>query len=397
MSEWKTYRLEELSKGKGEYGIGASAIPYDKNKYTYLRISDINDDGTLNKSNLMSVDADKAELYLLAKNDIVFARTGNSTGRTYFYDGKDGQLVYAGFLIRFRIDENVVNPKILKYYTHSQPYYDWVKSFDTGGTRGNINAKTYGDMPIILPPRVIQDKIVDILSALDDKIELNRRINANLEAQAMALYKQWFVDFEPWNGVMPHDWREGCIADIVELLNGFAFKSSDFDENGIYRLITIKGVQDGKMSTEGADKLSTIPPQMPEWCLLQKGDILLSLTGNVGRCCLVDENNCLLNQRVAKIRPKNDYNKLFSYIMFRQNEMKAKLISIARGTAQMNLSPIETGKQLILVPSEVVLKDFGGKYNHIIDSILLNIEESSCLISLRDTLLKKLMNGGIIV
>ena len=180
MEEWKTYTLKELSKGKGEYGIGAPAIPFNKDKYTYLRITDINDDGTLNYSGLMSVDSEDAEKYLLEKNDIVFARTGNSTGRSYFYDGRDGVLVYAGFLIRFRLDDQKVNPKILKYYTHSQPYYNWVRSFDTGGTRGNINAKTYGDMPLCLPPHPIQNRIVEILDALDDKIENNRRINDNL-------------------------------------------------------------------------------------------------------------------------------------------------------------------------------------------------------------------------
>ena len=180
MSEWKTYTLKELSKGKGEYGIGAPSIPFDKDKYTYLRITDINDDGTLNKSGMMSVDSKDAQKYLLEKNDVVFARTGNSTGRSYFYDGSDGELVYAGFLIRFRLDDTKVNPKMLKYYTHSQPYYDWVKSIDTGGTRGNINARTYGDMPISFPPRNIQDRIVEILTVMDEKIGNNRRINDNL-------------------------------------------------------------------------------------------------------------------------------------------------------------------------------------------------------------------------
>lgn len=180
MEQWKEYRLEELCKGKGCYGIGASAVPYNPNKYTYLRITDINDDGTLNKTGLMSVDDENSSNYILQKNDLVFARTGNSTGRSYFYDGTDGILVYAGFLIKFSIDETKVNPRILKYYTHSKDYYDWVHSFDTGGTRGNINAKTYGQMPIILPPIDVQDKIVDVLKSLDDKIELNRQINDNL-------------------------------------------------------------------------------------------------------------------------------------------------------------------------------------------------------------------------
>ncbi len=182
MEEWKEYRLEELCKGRGTYGIGASAVPYDKSKYTYLRITDINDDGTINKKGLLSVDSPEACNYVLSKNDIVFARTGNSTGRSYFYDGTDGVLVYAGFLIKFSLDEKKVNPRILKYYTHSNKYYDWVNSFNTGSTRGNINAQTYGNMPILLPSRAIQDKIVSVLSSLDNKIELNRRINDNLIA-----------------------------------------------------------------------------------------------------------------------------------------------------------------------------------------------------------------------
>lgn len=180
-----TYTLGELSiNGKGSYGIGAPAVDFSKNKYMYLRITDINDDGTLSTSDRKSVDDPEAHKYVLHKNDIVFARTGNSTGRAYFYDERDGELVYAGFLIKFSLDPTKVNPKVLKYYTHSKPYYDWVKSFDTGATRGNINAQTFASMPITLPDKETQDRIVDILSAIDNKIRLNNRINHNLEEQA---------------------------------------------------------------------------------------------------------------------------------------------------------------------------------------------------------------------
>lgn len=181
MEEWKTYTLGELSVGgKGFYGIGAPAVEYSPEKYTYLRITDINDDGSLSSYDRKSVEADGAEKYILKENDIVFARTGNSTGRAYFYDNRDGELVYAGFLIKFSLDSEKVNPKILKYYTHSKTYYDWVRSFDSGATRGNINAQTFASMPIILPPRRVQDRIVELLSAIDDIIRNNNRINHNL-------------------------------------------------------------------------------------------------------------------------------------------------------------------------------------------------------------------------
>lgn len=394
MTKCKTYRLGELIE-KVIDNRGKSPQTSDIHYQPLIEINALGNKEVDYSAVRKYVDKDIYDTWFRSghpkKGDILFSTVG-TIGIASYMSSDLGCI--AQNIIALRTNE-LCESEYLYYYLISEKTRAELLNLDIGGVQPSIKVPHLLNIKLSLPPLSEQKRIAGILSALDDKIDLNRRINANLEAQAMALYKHWFVDFEPWNGVMPHDWREGCIADIVELLNGFAFKSSDFDENGHYRLITIKGVQDGKMSTEGADKLSTIPPQMPEWCLLQKGDILLSLTGNVGRCCLVDENNCLLNQRVAKIRPKNDYNKLFSYIMFRQNEMKARLISIARGTAQMNLSPIGTGKQPILVPPEVVLKDFGGKYNHIIDSILLNIEESSCLTSLRNTLLPKLMNNNI--
>ncbi len=191
--KFETKTLGELSSdGKGFYGINASAVPYNENRFTYLRITDINDDGTLNKSGLMSVDDKKAEKYLLKQNDIVFARTGGSTGRNYFYDGRDGQFVFAGFLIKFHIDESKVNPRFIKYYCLSQKYKDWVYSFNNCSTRGNINAQTYANMPVTLPPKEQQDLLVNTLSVLDKKIELNKKINQNLEEQAQAIFKKFF-------------------------------------------------------------------------------------------------------------------------------------------------------------------------------------------------------------
>lgn len=166
--------------GKGSYGIGASAVPFSKDLYTYLRITDIKDDGTLNLQDLKSVDDEKASQYLLKPNDIVFARTGASTGRNYFYDETDGEFVYAGFLIKFSIDEKKVNPKYIKYFCQSKQYKDWINSFNTGSTRGNINAQTLGKMPIPLIERKIQDTLVSVLSSIDEKIKQNNEINNNL-------------------------------------------------------------------------------------------------------------------------------------------------------------------------------------------------------------------------
>ncbi len=196
-NEWKIVKLKEITTdGKGHYGIGASAVDYDENLLTYLRITDITDDGRINKDGLKSVNDEDAKNYLLKKNDIVFARTGNSTGRSYFYEEKDGDLVFAGFLIKFNLDPIKVNPKYIRYYTLSDEYKNWIESFATGSTRKNINAKMYGDMEITLPPRYIQDAIVNLMNPFEEKIELNNEMNKTLEEMAQALFKRWFVDFE---------------------------------------------------------------------------------------------------------------------------------------------------------------------------------------------------------
>lgn len=179
---FETKKLKELSIGEGSYGIAASAVEYSKDLYTYLRITDIRDDGTIKFSGLKSVNSPQANCYLLRPNDIVFARTGGSTGRNYFYDGSDGRFVYAGFLIKFSIDSKKVNPLFIKYYCQSSKYRNWVTSFNTGSTRGNINAQTYGNMQIELPARQQQDFLVDTLRPIDKKIIENNKINDYLEA-----------------------------------------------------------------------------------------------------------------------------------------------------------------------------------------------------------------------
>lgn len=190
-------KLNDLSiGGKGSYGIAASAVERKADLPTYLRITDIFDDGTLNLSELKSVDAPNSDKYILKPNDIVFARTGGSTGRNYFYDGSDGVFVYAGFLIKFSIDPEKVNPKYVKYYCRSKQYNDWVQSFNTGSTRGNINAQTFGNMEIPLPERKQQDYLVSILEPIDEKIKNNKQVNDNLQQQAFSVFDNLIANAE---------------------------------------------------------------------------------------------------------------------------------------------------------------------------------------------------------
>ena len=282
--------------------------------------------------------------------------------------------------------------------------YTTLASLANGGAQQNLNAQIIKDYVLQMPSLADQRRIASILSSLDRKIELNNKINADLEEMAQAIFKNWFVDFEPFKdgkfvdselGMIPEGWKVGTIGDIVEFQNGFTFSSKDFSENGEYKIITINSVQDGCLVTEGSSKVTEYPTKMPAYCKLQSGDILLSLTGNVGRCCLVTETNLLLNQRVAKIKAKECYDNSFSYALFRLKETKELLISISRGTAQANLSPVEASKLPMVIPSEDARKSFSMISDSIMNKIISIHIENSRLSSLRDTLLPRLMSGEL--
>ena len=383
MSEWKEYKLEELTISKGCYGIGAPAIPYAPNKHKYLRITDINDDGTLNRDSMMSVDDKNADNYILKKNDIVFARTGNSTGRTYFYDGSDGKLVYAGFLIKFSLNEEKVNPRILKYYTHSKPYYDWVNSFDTGGTRGNINAKTYGAMPIVLPSRKVQDKIISILKPLDDKIELNHRINENLEQQAQALFKHWFVDFAPFKdnnfieseiGMIPKGWRVGTIDEIAKFKRG--------------KTITEKDIQIGNIPVVAGGKR---PAYYHSEYNAESPVVTISASGaNAGFMRMYHENIWASD---CSYIDKSCANIYWIYCFLANNKQLLK--HAQTGAVQPHVKASDVNKFVIKIPPMEIIKKFEIMVKRFFDDIGQNLQESRLLENLRDTLLPKLMSGEL--
>lgn len=394
--EWK---LKDLTvDGKGSYGIGAPAVPYQEDKLTYLRITDINDDGSLNFSDLKSVDAEDAEKYILKENDIVFARTGNSTGRSYFYEKQHGTFVYAGFLIKFSLDPNKVNPRILKYYTHSKPYFDWVNSFDTGATRGNINAKTYGDMEIELPSRKVQDKIVSILSSLDRKIELNNKINADLEEMAQAIFKNWFVDFEPFKdgkfvdselGMIPEGWKVGTLGDITKN------KSAKVKERNDVKVLSPVTTGELVLSEEYFTK-QVFSSSIAKYKIVNKGDFAYNPArvniGSLGRNEF-DFDGCVSPVYVV-FSVLDGYENYFD--LFRKTDFfKDSVASLAIGGVRQSLSYDDLSSIEVIIPSENAVEEFNNLYNQMKKTIKANKLESSRLSLLRDTLLPRLMSGEI--
>ena len=247
----------------------------------------------------------------------------------------------------------------------------------------------------------IQKKIGVILSRYDSLIENYQKQIKLLEEAAQRLYKEWFVDLhfpghentKTVDGV-PEGWEKKKLNNLVNLQSGYAFKSSTFEDSGQYKIVTIKNVKDGLFDGDNVSFIKSIPEKMPAHCLLQTGDILLSLTGNVGRVCFVIGKNYLLNQRVAKL---DSHYPAFTYCLFRNHDMFIAINNLANGAAQQNVSPIKIGELYILVADNGTMDRFeqiAGNYRLKIIDLQSQIR---LLTEARDRLLPKLMSGEMAV
>ena len=368
--------LAELSiGGKGSYGIGASAVPYSEGLYRYLRITDIKDDGTINFQDLKSVDNEKASEYLLKPNDIVFARTGASTGRNYFYDGTDGEFVYAGFLIKFSIDDTKVNPKYIKYFCQSKQYKDWIDSFNTGSTRGNINAQTLGKMPVPLLDRQQQDNLVSVLSSIDEKIKKNNEINNNLDQQAQALFRSQFLTQE----TLPAGWIKATLGEI-SLMGAGGDKpktvSTTQTENCPYPIYS-NGIND-----EGLYGFTN------EYKIKDES-ITVSARGTIGFVCLRHKPYTPIVRLVTLIPNTDVLSAKYLYLWLKNSPIHGT------GTTQQQLTVPDFRKTEIILPTKKEISSFTDTVTPLFEAMWANQDENTKLAKVRDSLLPKLMSGEL--
>ena len=164
--------LKDVVLRSGEYGSNTPATNYN-GEVRYIRITDITNDGALNNDMVSPTIMD--EKFLLNTNDMVFARTGNTVGKTYLH--KDGKMIFAGYLIRYKFNKKLMLPEFAISYTHTSTYYDWVNNTKKIGAQPNISAVQYDNMPIPVPPIKDQTLFVSIANQADkSKAELQQSI-----------------------------------------------------------------------------------------------------------------------------------------------------------------------------------------------------------------------------
>jgi type I restriction enzyme, S subunit len=165
--EWRETKLGDCLHARPYYGINASAVPYSDSLPTYLRITDISEDGRFRPDPRVSVKAASAKQFYLQCGDIVFARTGGSVGKSYLYNPQDGQLVFAGFLIRVRPNPEKLHPAFLSAYATTQMYWNWVRLMSMRSGQPGINGNEYAQMPLFLPHVSEQAAIAEVLTDID--------------------------------------------------------------------------------------------------------------------------------------------------------------------------------------------------------------------------------------
>ena len=343
----------------------------------------------------------------LERNDVLLNITGDSVARACIVPDEALPARVNQHVAIIRGDQSIVLNDYILYYLQFKKQY--LLSLSQGGaTRNALTKGMIEELEIPLPTLNKQKEIVSILKSLDDKIGVNRKINENLEQQAQALFKSWFVDFEPFKdgefeeselGMIPKGWRVGAIGDYCKVRSGYAFKSSWWSNSGI-PVVKIKNItDDGRLDMTDSSFVSNEHADLAKEFQTKVGDLLIAMTGaTIGKFCIVHSNNKLcVNQRVGKFfLGENPLKKLpFVYYNLRRPNVFEEIVRRGQGSAQPNISGKDIETISIIYPSEEIISQFNILLYSLFEKIICNLQESRRLATLRDTLLPKLMSGEL--
>jgi type I restriction enzyme S subunit len=306
----------------------------------------------------------------------------------------------------YRTNSQQLDPRYLVFVFRSPFFQAQLGNVSAQSTRPYVSITTQRRLLLHWHEPIIQRRVASVLGAYDDLIEVNRRRIALLEETARRLFEEWFIRFrfpghedhamvETSEGPLPQGWQVSKIGDVVQLKTGFPFKSSTFSSRGKWRIVTIGNVQDGAFDPNSESCIDVFPEKLPRYCVLKDGDVLISLTGNVGRTCLVHNGPFLLNQRVALVTPLEPRDWPYSYCVFRDPNMRTKLELISNGVAQQNLSPIVAAKLPIKLPPRDLRIEYDRITHPMLDLILKLESAQRRLASSRDLLLPRLISGDL--
>ena len=314
--EWKKSNLGNISSNE-MYGMNSAAKDYDGfNKY--IRITDISE--TSNKfipNPLTSPDGDLEDKYKLKKGDIVFARTGASTGKTYLYDDNDRNLYFAGFLIKFHIDN--ADPKFIFYNTLKEEYLNWVSVMSVRSGQPGINSNEYKKLPIILPSLDEQNKISNFLTSIDKKIDLLERKHQFYQEFKKFLMQQIFTQKLRFN--FNDTWKTVKIKDIFD----------ERSEKGFLDLELLSvTLNDGVIKRSEIESKDNSNENKSNYKHVLPGDIVYNSMRMWQGASGVSPYDGIVSPAYTILIPKNVYSKYFGYY-FKTNEMVYQFKKYSQG------------------------------------------------------------------
>jgi type I restriction enzyme S subunit len=370
---------------------------------------------SFNKQNLPLIsDADKLKLskYTLKEGDIVFSRVGSIDRCTYVSSKENGWL-FSGRCLRVRFNDNT-NAKYVSFYFRQKFFKEMMLNISVGATMPSLNTSLMANIPLYLPNKEVQYKIASVLSALDSKIEINNRINAELEAMAKCIYDYWFVQFDfPDKNGKPYKssggkmvWNEELKRDIPE---GWEVKRLE-DCMRIVRGASPRPIDDF-MSETGAPwiKISDAT-SIDHWFIietkefikeegvkhsreLKPGTLILSNSASPGIPRIVQIRSCVHDGWLIVDSLKNGlYNE---FMLFYFENFRSKILNMGSGSIFKNLKTEYIKDLRIALPPEDLLESSRDIFRNNADQILNYVKQNQQLATLRDWLLPMLMNGQI--
>ena len=389
MEEWKEYKLNDVA-------ILSTGFPFDGHKYAQEGIRVVRGDNVTIGSLRWDTDKDKrwnepfdrASEYSLRADDIVIGMDGSRVGKNRAQVKQEDLPLYLAQRVACIRHNDLSLQSFLYYQIFSQDFENYIKAVQTGTSIPHVSLKQIGDYPVMLPSLKVQQIIADILKSLDNKIEVNRKLNDNLEQQAQVLFKSWFVDFEPFKD---GEFVESEMAGIADYRNGLAMqKFRPLD--GEIGLPVLKIKELGQGLCDDSSELCS-PSMIGEKYIINDGDIIFSWSGTL-MVKLWCGGKCGLNQHLFLVDPQGFPN-WFVYQWTKHHLDNFIRIAKDKAVTMGHIKRGELDKAKVVVPDEKSMCDINALMEPLFKQIIASQIESRYLAQLRDTLLPRLMSGEL--
>ena len=410
MEEWKEYKISEVIDeiSMGPFGSNIKVDNFIDSGVPVLNGSNLQG-FKLNENSFNYVSQEKADSLGKAnahRGDVVITHRGTLGQIIYIPDdSKFEQYVISQSQFRLKLKKDFIRPDFFVYFFHTRlgQHRILMNASQVGVPALARPTSTFKEVCIPVPPMEKQNKVMDILHSLDDKIEVNRRINDNLEQQAQALFKSWFVDFEPFRdqpfveselGMIPEGWKVGSFLDNIYVMPGGTPSTNvdDYWKDGTIPFFSPKDVN-GVYCFETEKNITELGLNNCSSRLYPKDTLFITARGTVGKIALAGVPMAM-NQSNYALAAKEGVGKFYLYLL--TQTLVSTLLKKANG-AVFSAITTKDFNEPNLIPANNVMDSFEVIVKPIFDKIFQTSEESRRLAELRDTLLPRLMSGELSV